>query len=234
MYWNPRFSIIIPIFNEASIVGEAITNYRQLKDVEIILADGGSCDGTLEIAEAFSGLNPNIFVTHASKSRGLQINAGARQAHGEWLIILHADTFLPVESFRSMVQHIDQFRDTCVGAFTLQLNGVRFCYRYLEGYARWRSKIFKLPFGDQGLFIRKSVFDECGGFRDDYPIMEDVEFVRRLQKKNRFIILDAPVYSSVRRYEKNGYLKRSFINLSVQTLYACGVHPKRLVAIYDR
>ncbi|MBX7152794.1 TIGR04283 family arsenosugar biosynthesis glycosyltransferase [bacterium] len=228
------FSIIIPVFNEASIIGSAINNHCRLNNVEIIVSDGGSEDNTVAIAKEFSGRYSNVIITFSPKGRGVQMNTGAQKALGEWLIFLHADTFLPDESFQVMVNHIADNQETHAGAFTLRLDHEGFFYRYMEFYAAWRCRLIKLPFGDHGFFIRRSVFEELGGFRSDFPVMEDVEMIHRLKRQYPLVMLDAPVFSSVRRFEKDGRWNRSLTNLLVQSCYFFGIHPRKLVQLYNK
>ncbi|NUM82410.1 TIGR04283 family arsenosugar biosynthesis glycosyltransferase [bacterium] len=229
-----RFSIIIPVFNEAPIIGGVIESHCRLGNVEIILSDGGSDDGTIKIAEEFTKKYSNVLLTSSIKGRGIQMNTGAKLARGEWLIFLHADTLLPTASFRALVQHIEEHPETHAGAFTLRLEHKSFFYRYMEFYAKWRCRLIQLPFGDHGFFIRKTIFVKLGGFRDDFPIMEDVEMIRRLKRQCSLAILKAPVFSSVRRFEKDGRFNRALTNLLVQSLYFFGQHPRQLAQLYNR
>lgn len=234
MHHRIRFSIIIPVLDEAPNIGAAIGRHCRLDGAEIIVSDGGSLDDTLVIAEECVQRCSNVHIVSSPKGRGVQMNTGAQRAQGEWLIFLHADTWLPESSWNALIRHIEYNAETCAGAFTLKLDHDGFFYRYLECYARWRCRIFKLPYGDHGFFIKRSVFEKLGGFRDDFPIMEDVEMVQRLKRLYRLTMLDAPVFSSVRRFEKDGRWNRSLTNLLVQSLYFFGKHPKQLTQLYDK
>jgi len=225
-------SIIIPTVNEILNVGPQARTLAALPEAEVIFVDGDSSDGTPQELEACCCGLANLRFIHAPRRRSSQMNAAARVAKGEWLIFLHADTFLPATSFQHFLQSIKSQRELNAGAFTFRVQHERWVYRYLEFYVGVRSRIMKLPYGDQALFVRRSLFEELGGYREDYPLMEDVELVRRLNHREGFAILPAPVYTSARRFEGEGYLKRTCGNLYLQLLYALGVHPQKLAQRY--
>lgn len=225
-------SIVIPALNESENLSRLIPAVAQLPNAEIIVTDGGSADGTPETLESLKSAHANFQWTHAPQGRAVQMNSGATLATGEWLLFLHADTELPADSFASFLREIHLNPALNSGAFEFRVRNPRFVYRYLEFYVRFRSRWLKLPFGDQALFVRRSLFESLGGFRADYPLMEDMELVGRLTKHKGFQVLNAPVYTSARRYETEGYFKRSCSNLYLQFLYKCGMHPKELAKRY--
>lgn len=225
-------SIIIPTVNEISNVHRQTSALAPLLECEVIFVDGGSTDGTEQALQVCCQAHNNVRLVHAPRRRSSQMNAAARIAQGEWLIFLHADTFLPAESFHYFMQRTRAPRELNAGAFTFRVTNERWPYRYLEFYVGLRSRVLKLPYGDQALFVRRSLFEELGGYREDYPLMEDLELVRRLHQHRGFEILPAPVYTSARRFENEGYLKRTCSNLYLQLLYACGVHPQKLAQQY--
>jgi len=225
-------SIIIPTVNEILNIRSQAQALAQLPEAEVIFVDGDSSDGTPQELEACSCVHANLRFIHAPRRRSSQMNAAARVAKGEWLIFLHADTFLPAASFQHFVQYVKSQRQLDAGAFTFRVKHKRRVYRYLEFYVGIRSRLLKLPYGDQALFVRRSLFEELGGYREDFPLMEDVELVRRLNQREGFAILPAPVYTSARRFEHEGYLKRTCGNLYLQLLYALGVHPQKLAQQY--
>ncbi len=225
-------SIIIPTVNEISNVRRQAQKLAPLPEAEVIFVDGGSSDGTLPELEKCCRDHSNVRVLHAPRRRSSQMNAAARVAEGEWLIFLHADTFLPDSSFQQFLNSARNKNDFNAGAFTFRVQHARRVYRYLEFYVALRSRMLKLPYGDQALFVRRSLFKKLGGYREDYPLMEDVELVRRLHRCAGFEILRAPVYTSARRFESEGYLKRTCGNLYLQLLYALGVHPQKLARRY--
>jgi rSAM/selenodomain-associated transferase 2 len=225
-------SIIVPTLNEAANICRLAQALNRLPGAEVIFVDGGSRDGTVqEIKNQCIG-DGKIRLVHSASGRGRQMNAGARLARGDWLIFLHADTFLPPPSFQDFLRFVRSQQQLIAGAFTFRVDHPRWVYRYLEFYVAMRSRLLRLPYGDQAIFVNRKVFEELGGYRDDYPLMEDVELVRRLNKHQGFAILKFPVYTSARRFERDGYLRRTCGNLYLQCLYACGVPPQKLAEKY--
>lgn len=229
---HPFVSIIIPTLNEAHNIRRQASALSQLPEAEIIFVDGGSSDSTLRDIESSLRGRPDLHLLQATAGRAKQMNLGARKAKGEWLIFLHADTSLPAESFRAFLQMVKQTSRLNSGAFTFRVDHRSAAYRYLEFYVGIRNKLLKLPFGDQAIFIKRRFFEELGGYREDFPLMEDMELVQRLNKQKGFAILHAPIYTSARRYEKDGYFRRGCGNLYLQLLYKLGVHPRELAKKY--
>lgn len=228
---DPIFvSIVVPTLNEAANICRLVQPLRDFPEVEIIFADGGSCDGTQRAIA--SHCSSKIRLVHAPCSRARQMNAGAKVARGEWLIFLHADTILPARSLQNFLRFARAHPQLAAGAFTFRVDHPRRVYRYLEFYVGLRCRWLKLPYGDQAIFVKRKVFEEIGGYRDDYSLMEDLELVQRLNKRNGFAILEFPVYTSARRFEADGYLRRTCGNLYLQLLYALGVSPQRLAERY--
>ncbi len=225
-------SIVIPTLNEIHNIRKQINSLQRLPEAEIIFADGGSTDGSLEEIESIAGRHCNVRLIQSPRCRSRQMNAGARQARGEWIIFLHADTELPLESFENFVQAARQSSHLKAGAFTFKVSNSKWVYRYLEFYVGLRCKLLKLPYGDQAIFAKRCFFEEMGGYRDDFPLMEDMEFVERCNKNGSFSVLRVPVYTSARRFENEGYLKRTCGNLYLQMLYKLGMHPKELAKKY--
>jgi rSAM/selenodomain-associated transferase 2 len=234
MHKAPFVSIIIPTLNEAENVSRQVRSLCAFPEAEVIVVDGGSSDGTSQAVEALAGKFHNLRSLCSDKGRGRQMNAGARAAQGMWLIFLHADTELPLASYQGFVRAVRSNTEICGGAFTFRVANTRLVYRYLEWYVAQRCRLLKLPFGDQALYARCDTFWELGGYRDDYPLMEDMEFVERLNKRHGFMVVEYPVFTSARRFEAQGYARRTLGNLYLQVLYKCGVHPARLAQLYYR
>lgn len=229
---QPFVSIVVPTLNEAENVERVSDSLLRLSDSEVIFADGGSTDGTVERIKELGKRHDKVRLVHSPKSRSKQMNAGAAEAKGEWLIFLHADTILPENSFHDFIREISTSPSLQSGAFEFRVDNSRFVYRYLEFYVRVRAKFGKLPFGDQAIFVKRDLFERLGGYRSDYPLMEDMELVQRLNKLDGFQVLDVPVYTSARRFESDGYLRRTCGNVYLQLRYRFGAHPQELARLY--
>ena len=222
-----RISIIIPTLNEANQIEETISRISQSATVEIVVVDGGSVDGTADRARE---LGARVLSTAPSKAG--QMNAGAARAQGDVLLFLHADTCLP-EKFEDKVLATVAREGVSAGAFTLGIDSREPGLRFIERVANCRTRIFKMPYGDQALFVSRKLFIEIGGFAD-YPIMEDFELVRRLKKKGNIAILPDAVKTSPRRWQNVGIVKTWLLNQIIVAAYLVGVPPQRLAAWYRR
>ncbi|MEG3845798.1 TIGR04283 family arsenosugar biosynthesis glycosyltransferase [Microcoleus sp. herbarium19] len=222
---NLKISIIIPVLNEANTIARVISTARHAENVEIIVADGGSTDGTVEIAQDRAD---RAISTIPGRAR--QMNAGAAASTGDILLFLHADTLLP-RGYDSLVRQALAKPSSAAGAFELEIDGPRLCLRLVETGVNWRSNFLQMPYGDQAIFLSSATFDKIGGF-PDLPLMEDFEFVRRLKKQGRIEIVPLPVLTSARRWQQVGVLKTTIINQIVIIAYFLGVSPDRLAFWY--
>lgn len=225
-------SVIIPTFDAAhdlpatlcALVPAAADGLVR----EVIVSDGGSQDETLIIAEAMG-----CGIVRADKGRGTQLAAGAAQARGPWLLFLHADT-LPgpgwEQEVSTFIERADKQGDDRAACFTFALDGFGMKARLLEGMVALRCVVFALAYGDQGLLIRLSHYRRLGGFRQ-IPLMEDVDLVRRIGRRNLHILRTKAI-TSARRYENDGYVRRSLRNLSCLALYLLGASPEALTRRY--
>ena len=220
-----RLSIIIPTLNEANAIEETITRLPKSEQVEIVVVDGGSSDGTAELARKLG-----IRVLSTAPSKAEQMNAGAAEARSEVLLFLHADTRLPA-NFEEKVMAAVSRKGFCAGAFTLGIDSDDRGLRFIERVANWRARLFKMPYGDQALFVSRQLFLEIGGFAD-YPIMEDFELIRRLKKKGTIIILPESAKTSPRRWQNLGVFKTWFLNQIIIGAYFIGIPPQRLAFWY--
>ena len=214
-----KVSIIIPTWNEASTLHACLP--AASADVEVIVADGGSRDGTVEVAEA---RGCKVCITAPGRAR--QMNAGAEIASGDIFVFLHADTRLP-GNFVVHVRRILSEPNTVAGAFRLQIDSRLRRIRLIERLANWRSVHWQMPYGDQAIFLRAKDFGADGGF-PDLPIMEDVELIRRLRKRGRIRTAPVPVVTSARRWEEWGVWKTMLLNQACIAAYYWGISPSRI------
>ncbi len=231
-YETSSLSIIIPVLNESHQICSllhrlvAATNAEiNHADIEIIVADGGSHDRTVEVAQSF-----NVRVLSSDPGRATQMNAAARDARGDVLLFLHADTALP-DGFHTVITETLSGSNVVAGAFELTIQSDFPALRLVEWGVKWRSRLFQMPYGDQALFIKRTTFEEMGGFAD-LPIMEDFELMQRLKQRGRVAIAPASVTTSGRRWETLGVLKTTLINQAMILGYLWGVEPARLERWY--
>ncbi|MBI2119023.1 MAG: TIGR04283 family arsenosugar biosynthesis glycosyltransferase [Elusimicrobia bacterium] len=225
-------SIIIPVFNEESSIEEEISHLRQvstLLPIEIIVVDGGSSDRTVEIGERTA----DHFISSPLKNRSAQMRLGAEAAKGELLIFLHADTRLPLDWQKAVINCFEsKDQKIAAGAFKLKFNSDSSIYKLIAFLANCRTKITGVPQGDQALFVSSQVYKESGGFPQE-PLMEEYLFIPNLRKLGSIKILNYTVITSIRRYVKNGPLRNSLRNSFLVLLFYLGVSPKRLATWYN-
>jgi hypothetical protein len=224
---GPRISVIVPTLNEAERLPRTLQAAQRGRNVEVIVADGGSSDDTRKVA-AECGAR----VIEETGGRGRQLNAGAATAEGDVLLFLHADTRLP-PGWDTHARRLLLRRGVELGAFELAIDGEGAGLRLVEAWVNGRSRWLRLPYGDQALFLRRSFYEELGGF-PDMPLMEDYELVRRALRRGGVGILDRPVLTSARRWRKVGVVKTTFINHATVLAYRLGVPADALARWYRR
>ncbi len=217
-----RISIIIPTLNESAIIARALTAVRKGRDIEIIVADGGSVDGTVKLARSF-----RVRTVVSGPGRARQMNAGAEVSEGDALLFLHADTLLP-DGYDGHIRRALARPGAVAGAFSLSIDSSAAGLRLIERLANWRSRVLGLPYGDQAVFVKTDAFRAVGGF-PDMPIMEDFELMRRLKGAGKIEIVPLPAVTSARRWERTGVLKMTLINQAVIAAYYMGVPPEKIV-----
>ena len=224
-----KFSIIIPVINEGTTINRTIDHLEGLGgqySFECIVVDGSDNGETLEEIK-----KARVKKLISPRGRGQQMNKGASVARGEILLFLHADTMLP----KGALDHIASVmrgNRYVGGAFDLEIASENPLLRLIEKAASIRSRITRIPYGDQAIFIRKAFFQDLGGFRE-IPIMEDVEIMRRIKKTKRPIYITRQrVLTSPRRWEKEGILYATLRNWSLMILYLVGMKPEKLARFY--
>ncbi len=220
-----KLSIIIPTLNEEVCLGQTLASLFSLPH-EIIVVDGGSEDSTVELARQYASV-----VLDSSRGRGIQQHTGACHAEGDILLFLHADTWLP-RGFERMIERTLSDSKIVFGAFCLGHNPSKAFLNLVALMANLRSLLLKMPYGDQGLFMRRPDYFRVGGFQD-LPIMEDVDLVRRLNKIGKFRLAKGRVRTSARRYDRNGVVSTTVRNWSLIIRYLLGQSPERLHRLYS-
>jgi rSAM/selenodomain-associated transferase 2 len=226
---RPEISVIIPVLGEESVIGERIRRIRAVEAgaaPEIVVVDGDPGGSTLKaVAE------PDVLGVASPRGRALQMNRGAEGASGEILLFLHADTDLPGGAF-SLIRQALADESAAAGAFDLSIRSPRPAFRIIERVASRRSRITRIPYGDQAIFLRRSYFGEIGGYRE-IPLMEDVDLMRRIRRRgDRIVFLDARVSTSARRWEREGILRCTLRNWTLVSLFLLGMPAERLGRFY--
>ncbi|HEY1797679.1 MAG TPA: TIGR04283 family arsenosugar biosynthesis glycosyltransferase [Stellaceae bacterium] len=213
-------AVVIPTWNAADSLAGCL---EDLRDEKVVVADGGSTDGTVSVARAGGAV-----VISAARGRGPQLAAGAAAAGGRWLLFVHADSRLE-PGWRDAILAFAGGPDRA-GYFDLALDDPAPAARRIERVVAWRSRALGLPYGDQGLLISRALYEAVGGYAP-IPLMEDVDLVRRIGRK-RLAPIGARITTSARRYREGGYIRRPLRNLCCLSLYLAGVAPHRIARLY--
>lgn len=220
-----KISVIIPTLNEAGTIARAIGGAQSGGAHEVIVVDGGSDDGTGDVVRPMQ-----CDLLECAPGRAAQQNLGARHATGDVLLFQHADNWLdPVGLHQIEAALADD--GVLGGAFLQQIEASGRLYRALERGNAWRARRLKLPYGDQGIFMRRQVFERLGGF-PEVPIMEDLLLMRRFRRLGRPVLLPGPLHVSPRRWQRNGVVGQTARNWLLLSATLLGVSPHRLVAFY--
>jgi rSAM/selenodomain-associated transferase 2 len=224
-----RFSIIIPVIHESKVIHKLLESLAQLETdelFEIIIVDGSPTQDTLRAIT-----DKNVMKYASSPGRGCQMNKGATHARGDILVFVHADTLLPPKAL-SLIQTALENQRYIGGAFSHQFQLQTPYFKMLATLATLRSQITRAPYGDQVHFFRKTYFDTIGGYKD-MPLMEDVELMRRIRKKNdQIIILPYHTITSARRWNQEGLFYTSLRDIIIIFLYWCGMPAEKLARFY--
>jgi rSAM/selenodomain-associated transferase 2 len=222
-----KISVIIPVLNEEDTIRTTLSSLHISSKEEIVVIDGGSDDGTVSIAQEFT---QQVYVTE--RGRGHQLKNGAGKATGDILLFLHADCILPNNSF-SLIRDVMSNDEYSIGAFYLGIDHPSFCFRVIEFGANLRSWITRVPYGDQGLFMRRDDYEKIGGFCD-IPLMEDVDLSKRMKKIGRVKFVKDAIMASPRRWLKEGLLYTTVRDWKLSLSYALlNAKPKELLKEYE-
>jgi rSAM/selenodomain-associated transferase 2 len=231
----PLLSIVIPVRNDAESLARLFAQLHGSAEVEIVVSAADETDPGLR---ALARQRSDVTWVHGSAGRATQLNAGAAKATGDWLWFVHADSVLPenwFDAFRQLDHRAGQQSTTDVvgGSFRFALDSAAWQARLIERCVAGRVRWLDLPYGDQGIFVRRRVFTSMDGFRP-IPLLEDVELIGRLKRLGRLRHLNLRLTTSARRWQRDGWWRRSAGNLAILALYWLGVSPERLARRYYR
>ncbi len=220
-----RLSIIVPVLNEADGITASLQPLQtwRARGHEIILADGGSSDATVALAEPWVDK-----IIRSGRGRARQMNTGARAARGDVLLFLHADTQLPPDADALI---LDALQARAWGRFDVRLSGAHPLLRVVETLMNRRSRLTGIATGDQAIFVRRALFEKTGGY-PDIPLMEDIALSRALKKHGPPLCMKQRVLTSSRRWEQHGILRTILLMWKLRLAYALGADPARLVRHY--
>ena len=219
-----NISVIIPALNEAGGILPCLHSVKnQPGEFEILVVDGGSADGTVE------AVRPHARVVHSKRGRAVQMNSGARTSTGEVLLFLHADSHLPPHAF-PLVEEVLADPEIVGGTFQLRFDSKKFLLRFIAFFSRFKFRYFH--YGDQGIFVRRRVFEQLNGF-SEMPFMEDIDFLRRLHGIDRVALLSQPMTTSARRFLERGVIRQQLTNICLVILYFLGMRPENLKKGYE-
>ena len=222
-----KISIIIPTINEANNLPLLLSDLSDIqKEGEIIIVDCGSEDKTIDVANIYGA---KVFKSE-ERNRGLQLDIGAKNSKGDWLIFLHADTRL-THDWLKKINLVLKGDKNYIYNFTFKINHKKIIYRVLEILVNFRSQYFKQPYGDQGLIIHRTIYFRNNGFRK-IPIMEDIDFLRRLNKKKDLKQLNLPIFISSRKWERTNIFLQAIKNWQFRRRWLKGESLKSIYSDY--
>lgn len=220
-----NISVIVPVLNEEKSIAATLDALQALAPYEIIIVDGGSSDRTRDIVAGFP-----VKIISSERGRARQMNRGAREASGDVLLFLHADSRLPTSALNEIGGALSDARFVG-GRFDVELDGKHWLLPLVGRMISYRSRISKVGTGDQGIFVRREVFQRMQGF-PDIPLMEDIAFCRRLKRLGEVACLRSHVVTSARRWEVDGVWRTILRMWTIKLLYFAGVSPARLKQFY--
>lgn len=220
-----RVSVVVPTLNEAENLAPTLASLP--KTAEVIVSDGESHDGTATLASRLGAK-----VISGAKGRARQMNRGAEKAASDVLLFLHADCRLSADALPAMERALSD-PAVVAGSFRLAVHEGRLLHKLVAWGSNARARYLKTPYGDQGLFVRRDVFERVGGF-PDVPIMEDVAMVRKLRPEGRLVALDVAITTGKRHWQGLGVVGATLVNWLVSLLYLVGVPPAQIEPIYRK
>jgi len=222
-----KISIIIPTINEANNLPLLLSDLSCIqKDGEIIIVDSGSEDKTIDIANIYGA---KVCISK-ERNRGLQLDMGAKNSKGDWLIFLHADTRLTHDWFKK-INFVLKADKNYIYYFKFKINHKKIIYRVFEILVNFRSKYLKQPYGDQGLIIHRSIYLKNKGFKK-IPLMEDVDFLKRLKNKRDIKQLNLPIFTSSRKWERTNIFLQALKNWNFRRRWLNGESTKSIYSEY--
>lgn len=220
-----KISVIIPTLNEADHIQDALRHLRQIdENLELIVSDCHSTDGTAELADSLAT------VVSSSRGRGIQMNTGAAAATGDVLWFIHADCRPHIRS-ADAIRNVLADANVVGGAFEYTLNASGLFFRLAEWTSNVKNRLLFWFFGDMGIFVRKTIFEEMRGYAE-IPLMEDMEFCQRLKQYGKIVILPYRISTSTRRWYEEGLVYNVLRNWTLQLLFLCGFPPSSLTRWY--
>jgi len=222
-----ELSIVIPVLDDIEPLRRLLSTIPADPQVDIVIVNGGAPDDRLTaICD-----RPDVRLLTSAPGRGRQMNVGASAAAGHWIVFLHADTQLPPQ-WSAEIYRAGAHPDVVGGSFRFRLDSSAWQARLIERAVEQRVRWLDLAYGDQALFVRRDVFATIGGYRE-WPLMEDVDLVRRLRQAGKLYHSPRPVLTSARRWERDGWWRRSAKNMMLQALFIAGMSPERLANWYS-
>ncbi|MBS1269251.1 MAG: Undecaprenyl-phosphate 4-deoxy-4-formamido-L-arabinose transferase [Gammaproteobacteria bacterium] len=226
-----RISIIVPVYNELEIVPELLKRLTELGAWEIIVVDGGSIDGTWRLLNQLR--TPPIQLQRTATGRARQMNDAALRATGEVLLFLHADTLLPVNATKLIIEGLDRKPGCRWGRFDVRFDRAGPILKLVAGAMNLRSAWTSICTGDQAVFVYREVFVRLGGFAP-VPLMEDVDLSQRLKRQSRPLRIRKPATTSSRRWQANGVWRTIGLMWRLRWLYWRGIPASALAARYRK
>jgi rSAM/selenodomain-associated transferase 2 len=217
-------SVIVPTLDEEETIEETLRALREMRPHQIIVVDGGSRDATCSLTGAAD------LLVHSPRGRAVQMNHGAAQATGDVLLFLHADCSLEAGAFEDAERCLTE-HSVAAGCFSMRVQSSGFWFRAIDYCATARVRLTGLAYGDQGLFVRRALFDRLGGF-PPLGLMEDLFLSRALRRLGRIVVSPRRIFVSPRRWQQIGVVRQTLNNWALTALAATGIHPNGLARYY--